>query len=57
MHLHSKRHHDFSMTFKELPQTIKQWTVTGTTGFECLKIAEAPLPAFGDTQVLIKGEL
>lgn len=38
----------------EIPKTVKQWTITGTTGFDCMKVSEQPVPALGDKQVLVK---
>jgi len=37
-----------------IPQTAKQWNVTGTSGFDDLKFQEAPVPELGDSQVLVK---
>ncbi|KAI9166456.1 Zinc-type alcohol dehydrogenase-like protein [Paramyrothecium foliicola] len=42
------------MTSHELPQTIQQWTVTGTSGLDCLQLSEAPTPEYGENQVLVK---
>ena len=37
------------------PTTTKQWTVTGTSGFDALKWDEkAPVPQVGDKDVLVK---
>ena len=38
------------------PSTTKQWTVTGTEGFDALKFDEsAAVPEVGDKDVLVKG--
>ncbi|EQL02864.1 Alcohol dehydrogenase superfamily, zinc-type [Ophiocordyceps sinensis CO18] len=40
-----------------VPKTVKQWNVTaqdGKDGFNALKYSEQPLPAVGDSQVLVK---
>ena len=39
---------------QNVPKTTKQWTVTGTSGFDALKFSEAPIPELGDAQVLVK---
>ncbi|PHH90530.1 hypothetical protein CDD83_3372 [Cordyceps sp. RAO-2017] len=42
---------------QSIPQTVKQWTVTaqdGKDGFNALKLLEKPVPALGDSQVLVK---
>lgn len=38
-----------------LPTTVKQWNVCGANSeFESLKFSEQPLPALGDSEVLVK---
>ncbi|KAM0328875.1 hypothetical protein ACHAQA_005291 [Verticillium albo-atrum] len=43
-----------SCASQELPKTIKQWTITGTTGFDSLEFSEVPLPEYGEGQILVK---
>ncbi|PHH63071.1 hypothetical protein CDD81_6316 [Ophiocordyceps australis] len=41
----------------EIPKTTKQWNVTvqdGSKGFDALELSEKPVPAVGDSQVLVK---
>jgi NADPH:quinone reductase-like Zn-dependent oxidoreductase len=38
----------------DIPKTTKQWTVTGTNGFDALKLSEEATPQVGDSQVLVK---
>jgi hypothetical protein len=40
-----------------IPETTKQWNVTGTDGFDSLRYSEQPVPEFGDNQVLVKSKL
>ncbi|KAF4414578.1 alcohol dehydrogenase, partial [Fusarium acutatum] len=42
------------MTTQQLPKTMKQWNIRGTTGSDSLKLSEVPLPGFSETQVLIQ---
>ena len=37
-----------------MPQSQKQWTVTGSNGFDSLSYADAQVPALGDDDVLVK---
>ena len=38
-----------------IPSTMKQWKVTGMSGFDDLKYeAAAPVPKLGDKEVLVK---
>lgn len=41
---------------QSIPKTAKQWNVTGTTGFDDLKLSEQAVPELGDNQVLVKSE-
>ena len=41
---------------QNIPKTTKQWHVTGTDGFDSLKLAEVPTQQVGDGQVLVKSE-
>lgn len=40
----------------EIPATSKQWIVTGTDGYDCLKYTEKPVPALGDNEVLVRSK-
>lgn len=51
------QHHDtfiIDSMAQDIPKTVKQWTVTGTTGFDALSLSELPVPELGDGQVLVK---
>jgi len=39
---------------QDIPKTTKQWHVTGTDGFDSLKLTEVPTQEVGDGQVLVK---
>jgi NADPH:quinone reductase-like Zn-dependent oxidoreductase len=39
-----------------IPKTTKQWSVTGTSGFDDLKFSETPVPQVGDNQCLVRIE-
>jgi NADPH-dependent curcumin reductase CurA len=39
---------------QDIPKTTKQWKVTGTSGFDDLKLSEDPVPELGDGQVLVR---
>jgi len=41
---------------QDIPKTTKQWHVTGTDGFDSLKLTEVPTQEVGDGQVLVKSE-
>ncbi|KAM0580667.1 hypothetical protein ACHAP6_009247 [Verticillium nonalfalfae] len=36
------------------PRTIRQWSISGTSGLDSLNFSEVPLPEYGETQVLVK---
>lgn len=41
-----------------VPNTTKEWSITGTSGFDDLKFeSSAPVPAVGDKDVLVKSML
>lgn len=42
------------MSQDNLPKTTKQWNVVGQEGFDSLKYSEVPVPAVGDTEVLVQ---
>lgn len=37
-------------------KTTKEWRVVGYNGFDSLEFSEAPVPEFGDHEVLVKSE-
>ncbi|KAI1209178.1 NAD(P)-binding protein [Annulohypoxylon truncatum] len=39
---------------QSIPQTVKQWNVTGQNGPDSLQLSEQPVPQLGDSQVLVK---
>ena len=39
-----------------LPESFKQWIVTGKDGVGSLQYVERPLPHFGDNEVLVRSK-
>ncbi|KAF4119245.1 hypothetical protein GMORB2_5470 [Geosmithia morbida] len=37
---------------QDIPKTMKQWTVSGSDGFDSLKFSHVPVPTPGDGEVL-----